>query len=424
MDSVSSASGRSVTDRIDHVSPRAVRLARVSGVAGTLAFLLGMLVMVTDRAAFALDFAVFHLGGSLLRRDGYEAVYDRDLFRETLQSDYRPEADLADSLTYFISPPPFAWASQALSWLPFGTALVVWFLAGVVALFASVRLLELPWWAAAVVATIPAVVMNTVIGQSGLLFLLLAVMVHRAAVADKPVLAGLLVGLFVLKPPLAIGWALWWMLDWRRWNRALLAASFSSAILALPTLVGGGVAWRSFLEVMSDRVSDEGSLQVNSMSLAEFIKLLAPDAPSGVTIVVWLFAALVGVGVLRVAHRRWADDTAVLSAVAIVVTVGVSPHLSVYDTGLLLIPVSVLVKRCVVSTNRLTVLWAVYVAGLAFGPLWFIAQYDAVGRGVGLEFPALVVMAVLGARWLTEQSVAVLPDLGAVDGEREDLVVG
>ena len=413
----------SLADRVE-MSPRVLRFARVAGVASTLAFIAAMVSMVRERATFAIDLAVFHLGGRFVGEGGYTSVYDRDLFRATLESDYRPESDLADSLTYFISPPPFAWLSQGIAAVPFESAVLLWLLLGAAGLMVSVRLLGLPWWSSCLVASTPAVVMNTTVGQSGLFFLLLAVLVHRAIAVDRKILAGLLVGLFILKPPLAIGWVLWWLLDWRRWNRAIGAACFSSLVVVSPTLGSGLAAWRSYLSVLSERVGDESSLQVNSMSLAEFVKLLAPNSSGVATVSTWILSILVGALVLRMAMRRWPDDRDVLSGVSVVATVAISPHLSVYDTGLLLIPCAVLVGRSVMTADRMTLLWALYVCSITFGPLWFVGQYNTIGRGVGLEFPALVVMCVLGARWLVSASVPVLADATAIDGQRENLVVG
>lgn len=381
-----------------HISPRLSRLCNVVGVFAPAAFVAAMVSFLANGSAFGIDFAVFHLGGRTVRDAGFDSVYDRDGFRSALAEDV-PGADVADSLTYFISPPPWAWIFQPLSAIDYPVALGLWLAVGVLGLLYIVDRLDLPWMSLVLLVASPAFVMNTAIGQSGVFFLVLGVLVHRACASDSPVRAGLLLGLFVLKPPLAIGWVLWWLLDFSRWHRALTAAGFSAAVVSLPTLVDGGSAWTAYVGVLTERVADEGSLRVNSPSFAEFVKLLLPGASPAVTLVGWALAMVVGVSMLRFAQRRF-DSLAAMSGAAVLATLASSPHLSIYDTGLIVIPIAVLAQQGVLNRDRLMVLWALYVAGIVFGPLWYELQAGVLGRGVGLEFLTLLAIAALSARWL------------------------
>lgn len=384
------------------VSPRLLRVCHVIGVLAPLAFLGAIVGFVRDRSEIGIDFAVFHLGGRMVRETGFDGVYDRDLFREDLAA-YVPGTDVENSLTYFISPPPWAWLFQPVSLVEYSIALAVWIGIGVVAAALTVRILDLPMSSLILIAASPAAVMNLALGQSGFFFLLLAALVHRAAASESKIAAGLLLGLFVVKPPLAIGWVLWWLLDVRRWYPALAASVVSAGLVALPTLGDGGAAWRSFVDVLTKRVEDEGSLRVNSLSFAEFIKLLAPGAPSAVTIVAWLAALVVGIGIMYLALRR-IDSAEVLSGAAVLATLASSPHLSIYDTALLVIPVAVLAKKHALGAERLAVVWALYVSAVVFGPVVFELQLRSIGRGVGLEFPFLMLIVVLAYRWLADEN--------------------
>jgi hypothetical protein len=77
------------------------------------------------------------------------------------------------------------------------------------------------------------------------------------------------------------------------------------------------------------------------VSLPEALKLLNPETDTWFTLSAWTVSLTVGGALLAVAHRRWRGDSELLSAAAVLVTVLVSPHLAVYDTALLIIPLSV-----------------------------------------------------------------------------------
>ena len=382
--------------------------SRIGAVTGVLVFAAGIALWVATEGVFGIDFEVFRQAGELVGADDWAGVYDPDVFRARLGVGN-------DSLTYFISPPPFAWAMQPLAALPAPLALGLWHLFGVVAFVASARTLGLPDRWLLPLAVMPAVVYNFALGQSGLFFLAAAVGVHRLVVSDRRVLAGLLAGVFILKPPLAIGLALWWLVDLRRWWPTVVAAGASAAMLVVPTLGDRGESWELYWQVLQGRVDDEATWNVNSMSLAEFLKLLAPNV-TGLTAVFWIVALVVGGAATIAAGRRWPLDVEIRSAAAMLITVGVSPHLSIYDTGLLIIPVAVVAARASLRLERIV---ALYAGSLAFAPLLYKWQYDVIGRGSGLEFPALVAIAVILAR-----SVPVGADLGSVDRERDHLIVG
>jgi hypothetical protein len=79
----------------------------------------------------------------------------------------------------------------------------------------------------------------------------------------------------------------------------------------------------------------------------------------------------------------------------------VSPHLAVYDTALLIIPLSVVWRRGL-SLDRVTVLVAIHGATLAFGRAIFDAQFALLGRGISVEFLGYATSLVLLYRWRNE----------------------
>jgi len=382
------------------LDPSRIRLAAV---VGHVIFLLGIVSWIISKGQFGVDFAVFHLGGRSLRADGYDAVYDSAIFQAELARDYVPGLlDNGPSATSFISTPPFAWIMQPVSMIPFDVALWLWLAIGGVAVWGSVRWLGLGNRAALLAFVSPAFINNLGFGQSAPFVLLAGVAVHKMVEADRKFAAGLIGGLLIIKPTIAIGLGLWWLMDIRRWYRAVAGAALSASVVVLPTVAGGFGPWRSFADAMTQRVDVEGDFQQFSPSVPEFLKLLAPGASGTLTLIFWIVAAAAAAVLVSMALRTWSDDAAVLSAAAAVATVVASPHLLVYDTLLLIIPLAVAVNRGVLTTARTELLLAIFTCGLALGPLFYSLQFDLIGRGVGLEMPTFVLCIALMVRWMVE----------------------
>lgn len=391
----------------------------------------GFLRSALAEGKFGIDFGVFYTGGSLISSEGFDAAYDTERFTEALTADYFSSLTDSTIVSHFISTPTFGWFAQALSWLPFWLGWIVWSVAGIAALVWAVRLLRLPMWVALALMVSPAMAFTTILGQTGPFVLLLFAAMHLALAQDRRVRAGLLGGLLILKPPLALGYGLVWLVQARRSYQSIVAAAAAGIVLSLPTLVGGIAPWRRFVEAMSERADSEGGWTQQSQSVTEFLKLLAPQSPSSVTLAFWAIGLLAALAVAVFGHRRFAGDVEAMSAVAVVATVIGSPHLLIYDTFILLIPIAVAYRRGLLTGERAGALAAIYSVSIAAGPVLFFIQHEFVGRGVSIELPALLLSCWLLLRWDDEASanmesgsVPVLPDLGAVDGEREDLVVG
>lgn len=374
---------------------------RIALVAAHGIFILGIVSWLLGKGRIGVDFAVFHLGGAQLRLHGYDAVYDSDRFQQALVDHHLPGLlDSGPSATSFISPPPFAWVMQAVSFVPFGLGIWLWLIGGAAAVVVSVRWLGLGRKATILALVSPAFVNNFGFGQSGPFFLLIVVAVHKCVEADRKFVAGLIGGLLIVKPTIAVGLAIWWLLDMKRWYPAIGGALISSGLLVAATVTDGFGPWRSYVEAISTRVDIESGFQAFSPSIAEFLKLLAPGAQPWLTLVFWLVSLLAGLVVMRWMMVRYPGDAVVLSAAAAVVTVLSSPHLLVYDTLILIIPLAVAWQRGLIDEHRTELLLAIFTGGLALGPLVYSLQFDLFGRGVGAEMPAFVLCLWLVRRWI------------------------
>lgn len=391
--------------------------------------LLAVLATAIDHDTLGIDFGVFHAGGSLIATSGFEEAYDSAAFSEYFTAEYFPSLAASTTVSHFISTPVFGWFAQALTVLPFGPSFLLWLVLGGFALIPACRLLELPRWVPVVLLVSPMMALNTILGQTGAFVLLLFAVIHVSMVDRRLIRGGLIAGLLILKPPLALGYGLLWLVQARRYRQSIVVAAALGIVLSLPTLVGGLGAWQGFLEAMTHRADLESSWSQQSASVPEFLKLAFPLTPSWATYVTWFVGLAVALVVVLAANHRFGDDAELMSAAAVIATVLASPHLLVYDSLILVIPVAVAYRRGVLAGDRVGVLAAVTTASLVLGPALYDAQYAVMGRGIGAEFPALVFCVWLLVRWLDEasggqSSVSVLPNAGAVDRQSEDLVIG
>lgn len=359
----------------------------------------------TNSKLWGVDFGVFHAGGSLIASDGYDAAYDTERFSDVLATDYFTTLADGENVSHFISTPTFGWFAQGLAWLPFTPSLAVWFAVGFALLVPAVRMLSLPTWVAGALLISPMMAINLILGQTGIFVLVLFAGIHLAHRDNKIVLAGLLAGLIIVKPVLALGYGVLWLVQFRTYARAIGVAVLTGVVLSIPTFVGGLGSWQGFLEAMQERADSESRWTQQAASVPEFIKLLFPLSASWVTLASWVVGLGVGLIFMLAAHRRYGHDPEVMSAAAIVATVISSPHLLTYDTMILVIPVAVAYTRGILTGDRGGMLFAIVTAAFVIGPVLYNLQYDILGRGIGSEFPAVMLCVALLVRWDRAESV-------------------
>lgn len=391
--------------------------------------ILAVLANALNAETIGIDFGVFHAGGSLISASGFDRAYDSVAFSEYFTAEYFPSLAGSTTVSHFISTPVFGWFAQALTILPFRPAFGLWLVLGGLALIPACRLLGLPQWVPVILVVSPMMALNTSLGQTGAFVLLLFAVMHVSMADQQLVRCGVLAGLLILKPPLAFGYGLVWLVQARRYRPAMAAAAATGVVLAIPTLIGGSGPWRDFLDAMTHRADLESSWSQQSASVPEFLKLAFPLAPAWVTVSTWLVGLAVALLVVVAANRRFGSDPELMSAAAVVATVVASPHLLVYDSLILVIPVAVAYRRGLLTADRAGLLAVITTASLVLGPALYDVQYTQFGRGIGLELPALAACVWLLVKWQEHAasnglSVPILPNASAVDRQSEDLIVG
>ncbi|OLC00281.1 MAG: hypothetical protein AUI15_07530 [Actinobacteria bacterium 13_2_20CM_2_66_6] len=171
--------------------------------------LTGWFVVVTPlhRDILDNDLTLIYIGVRIALEHGWSHIYSLPL-QHDLFAQLRPHADFNDG-ERFVSPPPYAWLVLPLSILGPAAAVYAW-------LGISFTALSAAWWLAApgtwptralwllaALAWYP-VLYGLSLAQPALVVVLIVVVAWRLAGADKPYLAGIVLGLSVIKPQLTL----------------------------------------------------------------------------------------------------------------------------------------------------------------------------------------------------------------------------
>ncbi|MCJ2180621.1 glycosyltransferase family 87 protein [Novosphingobium album (ex Hu et al. 2023)] len=192
-----------------------------------------------DRHKVLTDFDAFHIAGRLAADGRANAAYH---IRDMLTA--QREASGTQSFMPWTYPPPFTLMMQGLASLPIGLAFVFFTLSSFAFYLWVLRRIAGETFPAAIVAVMPAVILNLRTGQNG--FLIAGLIGSFLLVSrDKRMAAGLPLGLLIIKPHLAAGVGLVTLLQ-RRWPVLCLAAAVALSLLGLSTWAYGMGIWSDF----------------------------------------------------------------------------------------------------------------------------------------------------------------------------------
>jgi hypothetical protein len=350
------------------------------------------------------DFHVFRSAGTLLVRGLGKSLYDpaflERTMRESLPGDY--------PLFVYLNPPHFAALFAPFSALPYALALGIWSAFGMVLLFRSLRLLERARTttvgspasarkAAAYALSSYPVVVAAFAGQSSFLSLWLMALASVLALRGRGFASGCAVGALLYKPQLAVGFLVFFAVHRPLRKHAFAGFSLMVALCAVLNLVVSFEASRGYLTLLDELPNVHARYRIAlAFTGRAFFELLLPAAPG--------MAAALG-GALSVAgvvgYAFWArreQRVPVLLAGAVWLTLAVTPHASVYEWTLLLVPIALL--RGELDERR----W-VFAAALLFvvsylSPPLAEAMSKSLGFGVQLAVPALFAVAIYVVRAL------------------------
>ncbi|HEU4651537.1 MAG TPA: glycosyltransferase family 87 protein [Croceibacterium sp.] len=352
------------------------------------------------------DFDAFYIAGSMSADGRATDTYDADA---TFAEQKRMTGDVG--FMPWTYPPPYTLLAQGLASVPIGVSYFLFVSATLAFYLLILRRIAGPFLPGVLIAILPTLLLTVRTGQNGFLiggmvgFFLLAFFDRRA-------IAGLPLGLMVLKPHLAVGISLVALLG-RRWNAIVLAAAVVIVSLTVPTLVFGLGIWPAFI----GGVRDAGEfLALGYYPLFRMTSVYAAArsfaVPAPLALTVHAIGALVAVTLLVFAWRK-VRDTRILAATVCVASVFVSPYSYDYDLTILGVGIAFVVARILENARKWELVGLLLLAWFAtgYGLQWVVLFGDPeTGGYVGLwslGAPALIALVVASSIVLRRDQASV-----------------
>jgi hypothetical protein len=278
--------------------------------------------------------------------------------------------------------------------MPYMTALAVWTLAGLAALAPAMRLFFGRGRFFRLGLLAPAVAVNVALGQNGA-FTAALLLSGLALWPRRPILAGILLGLLVFKPQLAVLLPVAVIAD-RRWTLMFAAAASASAVLVLSVLAFGVASWTAFFGptlATQNLMLSHGTGPFQWMMPSVFMAARVLGAAAPTALLIQAPFAVLGAGAAWLAYRSPAPPVE-RAAVLILATFLATPQAFNYD----LIPAAaaalVLLRRdsSIYGVTVVALLWALPVLLLA-------AQVVHLPLGPPILLLAAIRLAILCRIW-------------------------
>jgi hypothetical protein len=194
-----------------------------------------------DGSPFGGDFGPFWAASRLVRTGVAAGPYDAQVLRLAEQAVY-PQGGYEP----FRYPPVFLALCLPFAFLPFFWGLAAFMGVTGAAYTAAIYQAGRSRWIVVAALAYPAVLVNLILGQNGMLTA--SILGGGLTLLDRrPRLSGLILGLMVIKPQLALGVPIALLLS-RRWTVIGFAGISACALLGLTTLLLGWPIWGAFLD--------------------------------------------------------------------------------------------------------------------------------------------------------------------------------
>jgi len=342
------------------------------------------------KAAFGGDSINFWAGARLAIEGRLDVIYDFDRYHAFQTAVVGGPIHL-----YHYSYPPVA---LLLTWplglLSYPGAWAVWTLAGWVLFLLVMRRAWPPGPLRSLDALLfalaaPAVTMNVWTGQTGAW---IAALIGGALMLlpRRPVLAGALLGLLVVKPQLAVLVPVA-LLAGRRWAALFACAGTAATLLLASVLLFGVEFWGAYLrrtEELRGWILEDGT-GVRQLFTSVFATARGLSAPVGMAYALQAAATLIAAALVWIAWRRPAPQPA-RNAVLVLCTLLATPYVQVYDLVLVAFVPLWLLASLPEGDPRRTPVWLASVPLILCALVApFVAVWTGFGPGPVLILPAL-----------------------------------
>jgi hypothetical protein len=305
-----------------------------------------------------VDFDDFYIAGQLVWRGAIAQAYH---FATMLQ--LQKSLSGTDAFMPWTYPPQFDLLVAPLALLPRGLAYSVFTIGTLAAYLATLRRIAAENFVPVLILLAPLIVITVRCGQNGFLTGTLIGLTCLGLQSRKS-WAGLPLGLMIIKPHLAVAFALYTLVT-RRWGTILVAAATVAATSVLATVLLGPTVWTAFLGgVKEARVFLEHGFYPLFRMVSIYATIRSLGLPALVASEAQIVVAILALASVVVACWRLSPRQALgLTAIA---TLLISPYAYDYDLLIMGIGLGLLLPDLVsLGTDRERL--ALYVSSLFIG---------------------------------------------------------
>ncbi|KQT11886.1 hypothetical protein ASG40_07740 [Methylobacterium sp. Leaf399] len=273
------------------------------------------------------DFETFHIVGRMIWQGRAAEAYHAGTMREVQRV-----VSGSDTFMPWTYPPPFDLVVAGVALLPVSLAYLLFTGATLAAFLLVLKRIAGEAFPAVLLAIFPAIVVTIGCGQNGFLSGTL-IGLAALAFAGGRALAGLPLGLMVVKPHLAVAFALHAVAA-RHWRCVGLAACVVALACAAATLALGIAVWPAFVSAVAEAKAFlvAGYYPLHRM-ISVYAALRSLAVPAGVALAVQAGVAFLALSVVVATIRGRRDTATVLGATALA-GLFVSPYAYDYDLTL------------------------------------------------------------------------------------------
>jgi hypothetical protein len=272
------------------------------------------------------DFDGFYIAAQMVWRGNIEQAYH---FATMLPMQQQLDPNGSGYFLPWTYPPQFDLLIAPLVFLPLGTAYCLFTTGTLVLYLVTLRQVAGDYFALVLLLLFPAFIVTIACGQNSFLTGALIGLVCLN-MQKRQSLAGLPLGLMVIKPHLAVAFALYTFVA-RRWKAVLVAAATVVVTSALATVLLGSGVWTAFFEgVQESRIFLESGLYPTHRMISTYAALRSFGFPAWAAFAGQAVTAIVALAVVCLAIRRGFAPRQALGLTAIA-SMLISPYAYDYD---------------------------------------------------------------------------------------------
>lgn len=281
------------------------------------------------------DFITYYAAAELAEQGRVTDAYDLEKMHQAEKAVWPKSEKYA-----WFYPPTFHALVKPLAALDYKPAFALFMAATFLLYMLAVRRLARPWSVLLPAAAFPAVLVNLIYGQNAFLTAGLIILAF-ANLYSRPVLAGTLIGLLVIKPQMAVLLPLL-LICGRHWQTFTAAAITATLVCLLSTWSIGVDAWPAFFQSLRDA---REYLEIGRLRWSQMISLFADVKQLGGSTALAYGVHIAWAGILlALSVFTWlrTRDLALRATTFVLATLHFSPYMYDYELVWMALPLILL----------------------------------------------------------------------------------